>query len=207
VGLSFLLSLGLVACEGQVLEVDTGPLIDGVGFHGPPDLRAGAAQAPGWYWVTEMEGFSWVIDAALAGLPLPGGRRDLDDDLRFLHYEGLDLLISLTEEATDPEQVVAFEMDAMHLPIEDYTAPEPEQIDEFVAEVARRLEVDDKVGVHCWGGLGRTGTMLATWFVHEGMGAEEAIAHVRELRPGSIETEEQEQAIYDYADRLGGATG
>lgn len=53
------------------------------------------------------------------------------------------------------------------------------------------------VGAHCGFGLGRTGTMLAAYFVLEGMCAEQAIATVRSLRLGSVETEEQKKALHD----------
>ncbi len=198
---SWLLVLGFIGCQAELLDVGAAPEPGTRGTPHPWDSGQGQ-QEPGWDWVVAMDGFSWVVEGALSGMPLPGGRRGLDDDLRFLHFEGLDLLISLTEETLDGEALLAFELDTLHLPIEDFTAPEPEQIDDFVAEVATRLDLGERVGVHCLGGLGRTGTMLATWFVHEGMTAEDAIAHVRDLRPGSIETEEQEQAIHDYAATL-----
>ena len=135
-------------------------------------------------------------------MPLPGYRETLDNDLVFLAGEGVDLLVSLTEDALDPDQVQAHGMDPLHIPIEDFTAPEQDQIDEFVATVAERLDEREQVGVHCLGGLGRTGTMLATWFVVEGRTADEAIDHIRELRPGSIETSEQEDAIRLFEERI-----
>ena len=51
------------------------------------------------------------------------------------------------------------------------------------------------VAVHCLAGRGRTGTVLAAYFVHRGLSAREAIQKVRDLRPGSIEVPEQEDAI------------
>lgn len=152
--------------------------------------------------VTPLSGYSWVLDDSLAGMPLPGSREPLDNDLHFLASQGLDLLVSLTETPLDPEQVSAHGMDPLHIPIEDFTAPEQDQIDLFVDELGHRLGHGDRVGVHCHGGLGRTGTMLSTWFVVQGMTADDAMAHVRGLRPGSIETEEQEDAVRRFEERL-----
>ena len=52
-------------------------------------------------------------------------------------------------------------------------------------------------------GLGRTRTMIAAYLVICGYTAQEAIDAIRALRLDSIETEEQEAAIYEYEyDRL-----
>ena len=53
--------------------------------------------------------------------------------------------------------------------------------------------------VHCFAGLGRTGTILACFLVAQGMDAAEAIAHVRTRRPGSVEVYSQEFLVYQYA--------
>ena len=56
------------------------------------------------------------------------------------------------------------------------------------------------MSVHCLHGRGRTGTMLACYFVKKhNMSAAEAIAEVRHLRPGSVEVLEQEQLVHDYS--------
>jgi atypical dual specificity phosphatase len=43
--------------------------------------------------------------------------------------------------------------------------------------------------------------VLACYFVSKGMTATNAIARVRRLRPGSIETEEQAEAVEEFARR------
>ena len=54
------------------------------------------------------------------------------------------------------------------------------------------------VVVHCERGLGRTGTIIAGYLTTRGLSALEAIDSIRTLRPGSVETEEQEAVIYEY---------
>ena len=56
------------------------------------------------------------------------------------------------------------------------------------------------VVVSCYAGIGRTGTVLACYLVHRGEEPAEAINRVRQLRPSSIQTPEQEAAVYQYAD-------
>lgn len=38
------------------------------------------------------------------------------------------------------------------------------------------------VYVHCWGGIGRTGTVAGCWLVEDGLTGPEAIARIAELR-------------------------
>ena len=52
-------------------------------------------------------------------------------------------------------------------------------------------------------GVGRTGTVLACYLVHRGATAVDAINRVRELRPGSVQTPEQEAAVLQYAEWAG----
>jgi ADP-ribosyl-[dinitrogen reductase] hydrolase len=49
--------------------------------------------------------------------------------------------------------------------------------------------------MHCYAGLGRTGTIAARLLVEHGMRPDVAIAQVRKIRPGSIETLEQEDYV------------
>jgi atypical dual specificity phosphatase len=71
-----------------------------------------------------------------------------------------------------------------------------------VAAIHDALARGEPVAVHCGAGLGRTGTLLAAYLISEGQTPDEAIDFLRGVRPGSVETLEQEQAIYEYARRL-----
>jgi atypical dual specificity phosphatase len=70
-----------------------------------------------------------------------------------------------------------------------------------VSAVLRATEKGMGVAVHCGAGLGRTGVVLAGYFVAKGMSASNAIAKVRKLRPGSVETDEQAEAVAEFARR------
>ena len=57
--------------------------------------------------------------------------------------------------------------------------------------------------MHCTLGMGRSGTMLACYLVKTThCDAQEAINAVREKRPGSIETEQQEQLVQEFSESL-----
>lgn len=149
-----------------------------------------------------MLGFSWVLEEQLAGLPRPGARNDLAEDLQFLKSQGIGLLVSLTERATDPDLAARFDLSVLHVPIQDFTAPSVDQMKAFVAEAFSAIQAGQAVGVHCAAGMGRTGTMLAAYLVASGIPPREAIQQIRSIRPGSIETPEQEQALYDFHSAL-----
>ena len=73
---------------------------------------------------------------------------------------------------------------------------------EFADLVRAAADAGTPVGVHCTAGLGRSGTMGAAYLVANGASAEEAIAIIRSLRPGSVETDTQEEAIRRFEESL-----
>ena len=135
-------------------------------------------------------------------MPLPGRNRSLDQDAAFLEQEGVRVLVSLTEEMPDGEVLASRAIDQIHIPVQDYTSPTLKQISDFVAAVDGFVAAGKPVGVHCTAGLGRSGTMAAAYLVAEGSTADDAIATIRQLRPGSIETPEQEAAVRHFETHL-----
>ena len=88
-----------------------------------------------------------------------------------------------------------------HVPIEDMEAPTQDQLEKCVNAINKAHEQDLGVVVHCGAGLGRTGVVLAAYLVNKGQTAQNAMARVRRLRPGSIETDEQADAVVEFARR------
>jgi atypical dual specificity phosphatase len=146
--------------------------------------------------------FGWVLRQDLAAMARPGLYVPLDQDLTFLQNQGVDLLVSLTETPLPADQLATYGLDLLHLPIRDFHAPTLEQMDAFVAAVDQRTQEGQSTGVHCTRGLGRTGTMLAVYLVSRGIQPQAAIDQVRALRPGSIENQTQELAVFQYARHL-----
>lgn len=142
--------------------------------------------------------FSFVIPGKLAGMARPVSGENLESELLMLKRQGIDAIVSLTQEPLNVTVVHRHKMDYLHLPLADFTAPTPPQIERFVAFVRRQNDERHAVAVHCGAGMGRTGTMLACYLVYIGESAEEAISSVRAIRPGSIETTEQEESVRRY---------
>lgn len=123
-------------------------------------------------------------------------------DLRWLRAQGVTALVSLTEVPPPGADGI----DIYHVPVPDMTSPTLSQIHDIVAYMRRVVDGGGKVVAHCAAGIGRTGTALAAYLVSEGLSAREAIRRVRQLRPGSVETPDQERALVHYAELVGGRT-
>jgi atypical dual specificity phosphatase len=150
-----------------------------------------------------MRNFSWLIEGVIAGMGQPGGygsngRVTLKTDLRRLQEKGIGAIVSLTETPLHRETVEQLGFDYLHLPIADMGTPSMGEIDQFI-EFVREVSGQRKgVVVHCGAGIGRTGVMLACYLVSQGRPTGRAIGAVRTKRPGSIETADQELAVFDY---------
>ena len=69
-------------------------------------------------------------------------------------------------------------------------------------ELRTLLRSGRNVLVHCRGGLGRAGTIGARLLIELGMEPATAIRQVRAVRPGAIETREQEKYVLGIGGRV-----
>ncbi|CAL1576196.1 unnamed protein product [Knipowitschia caucasica] len=143
------------------------------------------------------QNFSWVEPGRLAGLALPR----LPEEYRFLVENNILELVSLTERL--PPQIHSCpQLQLHHICILDFTPPSPEQIHRFLGIVKDANARGTAVAVHCMHGHGRTGTMLACFLVQtRKLSGIDAINEIRRMRPGSIETHEQEKAVVQFYQR------
>jgi atypical dual specificity phosphatase len=147
--------------------------------------------------MTAPHGFTWVDKPLLAALARPGAIEELE----WLRQQGIQVLVSLTEDRlrrdwTDDAGLLVF-----HEPLEDMEAPSQDQLERVVSAIQKALSHNMPVAVHCGAGLGRTGVVLAAFLVAKGSTAQAAVTRIRRLRPGSIETEEQVEAVELFARR------
>lgn len=118
----------------------------------------------------------------------------------FLKLQDITAVVRMEEQTISGE---ALEMADLYEPVPDFTPPRLDQIERMVGFIDEQIETwEHPVVVTCQAGLGRTGTILACYLVYVGYTPENAVKLVREQRPGSIQTREQEDAITKFGEHL-----
>ena len=69
-----------------------------------------------------------------------------------------------------------------HFPIRDMDVPSIATMTTILNTIDRALVEHQSVYVHCWGGIGRTGTVVGCYLVRHGMAPKNVIAHIAHLR-------------------------
>jgi protein-tyrosine phosphatase len=146
-----------------------------------------------------------------------GWNRDMKADMqRLREHWNTDVLLSLIEiheydfygmdnYASEAE---AAGITVEKFPIVDVNVPCEEQVEEYAELVGRiigSLRTGRNTVVHCRGGIGRTGTVVASVLVGLGEDTEEAIQTVRDSRsPRMLEALSQEEYVREFAKRYRG---
>lgn len=93
------------------------------------------------------------------------------------------------------------------LPIRDMDIPKPAEMVTILDTIDELLGQDEVIYLHCWGGIGRTGTVVGCHLVRHGLSGDEALAQIAEWwqgvekvvrSPRSPETDAQVAMIQDW---------
>ena len=110
------------------------------------------------------------------------------------------------EEARELELSIGWE----RFPIVDLSVPHsPEYMSKILNAIDSALDGGKTVYVHCWGGVGRTGTVIGCWLVRNGRTGDEALRQIAEWwqgmekvyrHPRSPETRQQREYVRQWAE-------
>jgi len=108
--------------------------------------------------------------------------------------------LGLAEEGPVAEDIG---MDFLSFPIPDHhVPPDPRAFRSFVAGLADRLRAGERLGVHCWGSIGRATVTAACALIELGWKPQAALAAVEAARGCQVpDTPEQEEWILRYEAR------
>ena len=149
--------------------------------------------------------FRWIVPGQLSAMSTP---RNIDD-IKILTFLRVDILLTLTEEAPLPKEWFSgTSIENVFMPITDYYAPSIAQVEMFL----KLAESGKNILVHCRGGKGRTGAMLACYIAKYGFKkprgclpvftADDAIQRLRYMRPTSVDTERQVEFVSRFVSSL-----
>ena len=169
----------------------------------------------------------WVVPGRFAAGEYPGAknRAEAAGRLRTLLGAGIDHFVDLTERneplesyaglaAQEANRLDTKVVHARH-PIVDMRVPRsPHETAGILDAIDKALDDGRNVYVHCWGGVGRTGTVVGCWLVRHGMTGDEALAQIvewwrgmekqkRRIHPRSPQTRDQRAYVRYWAEPTG----
>jgi hypothetical protein len=163
----------------------------------------------------------WVVPGRLLAGEYPGDRQrhGAVTKLRRVLAAGITYFLDLTAEEDDLEPYAPLLADAGAPPhvvhsrrtIRDLGCPSEEDMRAILDELDSALDGGHVVYLHCWGGIGRTGTVVGCHLVRSGMNGEEALDRVARLygtmskeklmfSPHSPQTERQREFVRKWSE-------
>lgn len=160
----------------------------------------------------------WVVPGRFLAGEYPGHITPEQSRKKLASYldAGIDAFLDLTEK----RELSPYEADLQvlaasrhvsclykRMPIRDVSVPSnPDQMRKILGTLEQWLEAGRNVYVHCWGGVGRTGTVVGCYLVNKGMSGGEALAQIdtfwkhmspskRQRKPVSPETPAQMEYV------------
>lgn len=166
----------------------------------------------------------WVVPHLLVAGAYPGAKSpvELRIKVQSLIDAGVRLFLNLMEEdeknyAGEPfvpyaEAVRECCPDAscQRYPIQNLSVPSSAEMEEILTAIDDSLEAEHPVYVHCWGGVGRTGTVIGCWLLQHGLAdPKNVLATLMKLRRQdhergqrmSPETAGQQRFVKQWKDR------
>jgi len=159
-----------------------------------------------------------VVEEKLVAGAYPSSKIDSEREAIQQHLitRGINVVINLMEpEETDHQGDLFFDyqasfesrgIDVYHFPIEDLSVPSKDLMIEILNTIDYLIGRGHRVYVHCWGGIGRTGTVVGCYLLrHQIATPENVFTKISELKQHSVlavrsspETDEQLEMVLGW---------
>jgi len=160
----------------------------------------------------------WVVPGKLLAGEFPGRYDGTLTRQRLNHFLklGVNAYVDLTKTSELPSyepllyeqaRIIGVEAVYARFPIRDRGLPSTKLMKAILDNLDASVEAGRKVYLHCWGGVGRTGTAVGCYLVRHGMTGEQAVAQLAEwwtespkraMYPRSPETDQQVKFILNW---------
>jgi hypothetical protein len=154
----------------------------------------------------------WVDEGRLLAGEYPGAKDQAAAAAKLaeLKAAGIDFFLDLTEDgesAHDGSRLRPYLDDVApatvrRFAVRDLDCPTVEEMRTILDAIDEAIAAGRRVYVHCWGGVGRTGTVVGCWLIRHGRSADDALSFIRDRRHGqpagerpSPETKEQRRFV------------
>jgi hypothetical protein len=153
-------------------------------------------QYPSWEHDPEIHGY-WVVRGRLLATEYPGAK-DEEKALRKIQVllkAGVNSFVDLTEAGEQTwggatmvpySELLGPDVNYRRFAIPDTSVIDDAGYDRILDYISAELDAGRVVNCHCWGGKGRTGTVVGAWLIdNEGVGYPAVIDRMQALRRGS----------------------
>lgn len=135
-----------------------------------------------------------VLPNKLYGMSAPE-----EKDLENLTQAGIKSIVCLLEDNSNIKNYKTNGFESLWLPVADNEAPTFEQVEKLVKFIDEQNQKNNSVAIHCQGGRGRTGTLIASYLISKGATFEDAMNRIDEKQPSAIKKEFQINFLRDLA--------